>query len=197
MPDADRNPPTSGEAVEWPPNGAAATGLLLAAILTISGLAMSVNLGTGGARSWHESVSIRTAHETWVRSHRGVEGAWFVPFFEGRPRAAKPPLAAWLAILSWTDLSPRTADVAQIVPRCSRPQFAGAQRAVRHAICFSLPDAPRITHAEAARAAGIATRVQRGDVGSKTGFHELARRAIEGSSRRSDHIAHRVQHGGR
>ena len=41
--------------------------LLLLLILALSGASMSVRLAAGGARSWHESVTLRTAHETWLR----------------------------------------------------------------------------------------------------------------------------------
>ncbi len=105
-------PPTAPEV----PDRAWQAWLLLLLILTLSGASMSVRLSSGGARSWHESVTLRTAHETWLRQHGGA-GAWIVPSIDGTPRAAKPPMAAWLAMLSWSDLPARTSDATLLVAR--------------------------------------------------------------------------------
>jgi len=80
--------------------------LALFLILLISGAAMSVRLGPGPIRSWHEAVTLRTAQETWLRIHDAVPGAWIVPYFHDDVRINKPPMVVWLILLSWTGESP-------------------------------------------------------------------------------------------
>lgn len=80
--------------------------LWLLAILAANASFNAIRLSNGPLRTWHESVVIRTAQETWLRMHSGVENAWLFPHFADEVRVGKPPMTVWLVLLTWSDLAP-------------------------------------------------------------------------------------------
>ena len=93
-------------------------GLLLLVCL----LPLLNSIGTRDTWASMENVTLASSCDTFLEMHgwhdiEKNEQAWFVPSLNGGPRYNKPPLAVWINLLAWSDLTPATTNPRQLMTR--------------------------------------------------------------------------------
>ncbi|MBV1928818.1 MAG: hypothetical protein KUG81_04835 [Gammaproteobacteria bacterium] len=69
-----------------------------------------------------ENITLASSCDTFLEMHGSHDlpqnkNAWIVPTFNGGPRYNKPPLAIWVNLLAWSDLTPATTNPRQLMTR--------------------------------------------------------------------------------
>jgi 4-amino-4-deoxy-L-arabinose transferase-like glycosyltransferase len=91
-------------------------------MLFLCAIPLLVSLGMRD--TWHtmENVTLASSTETFLAQHGWHDipqrdDAWVVPTWRGVERLNKPPLAVWLNLLAWSDLTPATTNPRQLMYR--------------------------------------------------------------------------------
>ncbi len=98
------------------------TWLLGVGVLVLCAIPLLIDLGVRD--SWHtmENITLASSQEVFLAMNGWHEipqnpDAWIVPTWRGNPRLNKPPLAVWLNLLAWSDLTPATSTTRQLTWR--------------------------------------------------------------------------------
>tara|TARA_Y100001933_G_scaffold265265_1_gene338752 strand:+ start:14728 stop:16509 length:1782 start_codon:yes stop_codon:yes gene_type:complete len=82
-------------------------------VLMLCACALPLLTSLGLRDTWHtmENVTLASSTETFLAQHGWHDipqrdDAWVVPTWRGKPRLNKPPLAVWLNLMAWGDLTP-------------------------------------------------------------------------------------------
>lgn len=91
-------------------------------MLLVCAIPLLVSLGLRD--TWHtmENVTLASSTETFLAQHGWHDipqrdNAWVIPTWRGNPRLNKPPLAVWLNMLAWSDLTPEQTNPRQLMLR--------------------------------------------------------------------------------
>lgn len=80
--------------------------LWLAVVLALVSPPIFVGLGVTDTTEPRETRALQVGQETWLGQHREGGWQWLVPRRDGRPAVERPPMTAWIHVLTWSRLSP-------------------------------------------------------------------------------------------
>lgn len=93
-------------------------------VLMLFVCAIPLLVSLGDRDTWHtmENVTLASSTETFLAQHGWHDipqhdDAWYIPTWRGKPRLNKPPLAVWLNLLAWKDLTPDKTEPRQLMTR--------------------------------------------------------------------------------